>query len=326
MKTKFYGLLLIVLFVFSACSDSSEPVFQPTLTVVGLNETLNQRPEPNQSLGSISVISNIEEISYELIDESLDNALMVDANTGEVFVKDESLYDINNVSSITGEVEVTAGESIGIATITIRLKVSDVIISYFKDVALGFELGNSSEITRKWGSQMKIYVAGTTNSTLMAKLERSINDINTLATDGFSIALVSSQSQSNTYFYFGTKSEYESLFPGTDVGTNWGLFNVWWNSDVINQARIFVDTERPSIAQQESLILEELTQALGLGKDSPKYTNSIFYETSTNGGFATEYSDLDKELVRLLYHPEMTVGLTSTQVDIKLTNILKSEW
>ncbi len=325
MKTKLYSLLVAVL-ILSACSDSSEPIFEPTLTVDGLNETLNERPVANQSLGSINATSNLDEITYELVDQSIDDAFTIDEKTGEVFVKDESLFDINDVTTITGEVEVTSGESVELANINISLKVSQDLITYFQDVALGFELGSASEITRKWGSAMKIYVDGSTNATLLAKLNRSIDDINELATDGFSVELVSSESQSNTYFYFGTKEEYESLFPGTDIGTNWGQFNVWWNSNVINRARIFVDTQRPNTSQQESLILEELTQALGLGKDSPKYTNSIFYETSTNGGFNTEYSDLDRELVRLLYHPDMTVGLGSTQVEIKIKSIIKSEW
>ncbi len=32
------------------------------------------------------------------------------------------------------------------------------------------------------------------------------------------------------------------------------------------------------------------------------------FETAGDGGFATEYSDLDKEVIGLLYHPEMAVG------------------
>ena len=34
------------------------------------------------------------------------------------------------------------------------------VISYFKDIALGFEYGTSSEITRKWCSDLKIFVGG----------------------------------------------------------------------------------------------------------------------------------------------------------------------
>ncbi|MEJ2005427.1 MAG: hypothetical protein P8X57_10775, partial [Cyclobacteriaceae bacterium] len=33
-------------------------------------------------------------------------------------------------------------------------------ISYFKEIALGFEFGTASEITRKWRIPMQIYVGG----------------------------------------------------------------------------------------------------------------------------------------------------------------------
>ena len=33
-------------------------------------------------------------------------------------------------------------------------------ISYFKEIALGFEFGNASNITRKWSSELKIFVKG----------------------------------------------------------------------------------------------------------------------------------------------------------------------
>ena len=32
------------------------------------------------------------------------------------------------------------------------------VINYLKDVALGFEFGNASSITRKWNSELKIFV------------------------------------------------------------------------------------------------------------------------------------------------------------------------
>ena len=34
------------------------------------------------------------------------------------------------------------------------------VISYFKEIALGFEFGTSSDITRKWCSDLKIFVGG----------------------------------------------------------------------------------------------------------------------------------------------------------------------
>ncbi|MEM8894907.1 MAG: DUF2927 domain-containing protein, partial [Bacteroidota bacterium] len=198
------------------------------------------------------------------------------------------------------------------------------VISYFKEVALGFEGGTSSEITRKWNAPMRIFMDGETTSTIERKVEQVVNEINAMATDGFNIEFVDRNDLSNCYIYFGKASDFISLFPDSNdqIGSNFALFRVWWNNNFINQARIFIDTERPTPEQQESLIMEEITQTLGLGKDSPRFPNSIFYETATRGGFVTEYADIDRELIRLLYHPQMRVGLNDNQVDTVLKEIL----
>ena len=52
--------------------------------------------------------------------------------------------------------------------LTIELNEYDLeVISYFKEIALGFEHGEVSEITRKWNSTMKIFIGG--NSVILAK-------------------------------------------------------------------------------------------------------------------------------------------------------------
>ncbi|MEL6718854.1 MAG: DUF2927 domain-containing protein [Bacteroidota bacterium] len=199
-------------------------------------------------------------------------------------------------------------------------------IDYFKEVALGFENGGVPEITRRWNAPMKIFIDGNPSEKNMAKVIEAMTIINSLQTlDDFYVELVEEENLSNCYLFFGSALEFEMMFSGVTVGSNYGNFYVWWQSNNINRARIFVDTDRANEEQQESLILEEITQALGLGKDSPKYTNSIFYETPTNGGFATEYSEIDKELIRLLYHPAMSVGLNAAQVDRVLRNILEND-
>lgn len=155
----------------------------------------------------------------------------------------------------------------------------------------------------------------------------TIAQLNELIEATTSIRIVTDTLQSNAYIYFGTASEFIDLFPDMSglLTNNVGYFNVWWNSNVINRARIFVDTQRINFQQQRSLIKEELTQSLGMGKDSPLYPTSIFYETATDGGFATEFSDLDREIIRLLYHPQMTVGLSLAQARAVIVSVYNQE-
>ncbi|WP_462250701.1 DUF2927 domain-containing protein [Ekhidna sp.] len=324
MKLKILSLAILTVLI-NACGDG-ESALEANLIVENFNASLTERPSDNQVIGNLIVTTNIDDVKYEIINQSIDDALSIDNSTGQIIVKDADLFDINVRDNIQAEVEVTGGDILQIAEVSVDLSLPEITIDYFKDIALGFENGGASEITRKWKTTMKIFIDGSPSSTLTTKVQQTVDDINELATDGFSVEIVQSQSQSNCYMYFGTASEFEALFPGSDVGTNFAIFNVWWNSDVINEARIFIDTERPTISQQLSVVLEEITQVLGLGKDSPRFSNSIFYETQTNGGFATQYSDVDRELVRLLYHPDMEIGLNSIAVDTKLRSIIRNEW
>ena len=197
------------------------------------------------------------------------------------------------------------------------------VISYFKEVALGFENGGT-EITRKWQSNMYIFIDGDVNNRLINKLELIINEINSLATDGFKIELTEDPKFANNYIFFGRASDFNSLFSGDPdlIWSSFGQYSVWHNNNIIYKARIFIDTHRSTLDQQKSLIVEELTQSLGLGKDSPRYPTSVFYETRLDGGFAQNYSEIDKDLIRLLYHPKMQVGLNSYMVDELLREIL----
>ena len=85
---------------------------------------------------------------------------------------------------------------------------------------------------------------------------------------------------------------------------------------------MYVDTYRTNITQAKHLLREEFTQSLGLARDSDKYLNSIFQSSWTE---TLSYTDLDKDLIRLLYHPKMSTGLDADAVDGVLSEILLSE-
>jgi len=199
------------------------------------------------------------------------------------------------------------------------------VISYFKEIALGFEFGSSSELTRKWCSEMKIFIGGDTNPNLLNELNKIIGEIEDLSTDDFSIEIVSDSVKSNYYLYFGKGEDYANLFPSQSsyVNSNWGLFSIWWNSvNCLNRGHMYVDIYRADDKGQKHLLREELTQSLGLAKDSNKYQNSIFQSSWTT---TTSFSQIDKDVIRLLYHPEMQNGLKEFEVDVLLRSILLSE-
>lgn len=199
------------------------------------------------------------------------------------------------------------------------------VIDYFKDVALGFEFGNASAITRKWNTPMKVYVGGTPTSELITELDDIVKEITPLITDGFSIEMVSDSLQSNYYVFFGSGAAYADVFPPASnyISNNWGLFFINWNGqNQLNSGSMYVDIERADLNAQKHFLREEFTQSLGLAKDSSQYPLSIFQSAWTT---TTTYAPIDRSLVRLLYHPQVTSGLNAMEVEKVLTAILISE-
>jgi hypothetical protein len=64
------------------------------------------------------------------------------------------------------------------------------VITYFQEVALGFEFGSAPEVTYKWQAEMKIFVGGNPGTALSNELEAIISEINSLTTDGFRISII----------------------------------------------------------------------------------------------------------------------------------------
>ena len=199
------------------------------------------------------------------------------------------------------------------------------VIDYFKDIALGFEFGNASMITRKWQSDLTVFLGGQPPSELRAELQNITGEINTLATDGFKVVISDDSLVSNFYIFFGSGTDYAEKFPSQSnlVSSNWGLFSVFWNGqNQLNSGHMYVDIVRASTTEQKHLLREEFTQSLGLARDSPLYIESIFQSAWTT---TSEYATIDADLIRLLYHPKMSVGLNADRVEEVLKDILANE-
>lgn len=199
------------------------------------------------------------------------------------------------------------------------------IIAYFDKVALGFEFGGASEITRKWVDDMRIFVGGEQNQELKNELEKIVAELNELATDGFEVKVVQDSITSNFYLFLGPGEDYADLYPSQSdkISGNFGLFSVFWDgNNNINRGHMYVDTHRAQGDAQKHLLREELTQSLGLARDAPDYQESIFQQDFTT---TTSYATIDKYLIRLLYHPKMMSGLDEMKANDVLTEILLEE-
>lgn len=176
---------------------------------------------------------------------------------------------------------------------------SEETIEYFKEVAYGTEFNGGNEVSR-WNSDMKIFVSGDKKDFLMSELNNIVSELNNII-NPIEIYVVDRIEDANYVIYFCDGKTYADIEPAVRpyINSNWGMFAVS-GGKVITDGTMYVDvTKCPTINSQKHLLREELTQSLGLKRDSYRYENSIFYQVWSE---TTEYSPIDIELIEMLYN------------------------
>ncbi len=179
------------------------------------------------------------------------------------------------------------------------------VLTYFLEIALGAEYGDDSPIIHKWKTDLAIEVLGDPTAEDRHTLNQVISELNELIG---SRKLGLAQEKSNVAIHFVPVARFSAIEPDYVAG-NYGFFSVWvrrWNA--IYKANILIASD--SVISQEErshLIREELTQTLGLFNDSHNYPDSLFYEPWTD---LTEYADIDREIIKLLYRDAVDVGMS----------------
>ncbi len=174
---------------------------------------------------------------------------------------------------------------------------------YFLDIAFGPEYyvsGNkcleANPYLHKWVSDITIRVQGYPTNEDIETVSSVITQLNDL-TQTIDISLV--EKGGNIQLYFIPENQFVQILPSY-IPTNWGFFWVLWDSKGnIYRSTILIDSSRISQRARNHLIKEEITQSLGLMKDSDEYINSIFYQKYT---YTQSLSTLDTDLVELLYN------------------------
>lgn len=169
---------------------------------------------------------------------------------------------------------------------------------YFKEICLNTENGETSEDVSKWNEDVKIYVHGYCPDYMITELDNIVSELNDLI-NPINIEVVSDKSEANTFLFLGSAGGFQQEYPimkNRNLNGTGGYFYV--KSDKAYLYVNMLDTDGDVLAQR-SILREEVTQSLGLYNDSWKYPNSIFYQGSNDN---TEYSDLDKEIIQMLYN------------------------
>ena len=171
---------------------------------------------------------------------------------------------------------------------------------YFNKVAYGSEFDGGNSSLKKWNQDINIYVVGDKRDYLMSELNDIVSELNGLIST-ININIVDNESDANFFILFGSQQDYNN-YDSESIGYtehNQGLF-IAYGGENLTKATMYVDIERTStIDGKKHLLREELTQSLGLCNDSYDYPESIFYQGWTE---TTEYADIDKELIQMLYN------------------------
>lgn len=202
------------------------------------------------------------------------------------------------------------------------------ISNSFLEVGLGAEHGKSHNLNlRKWNKPLRIYVEHQIGDQPLHDqlLDAHISQLVKITT--FDISRVKNKSEANVYYYFTKQSILPSLVQNeldqsvveylhgaiclanvkTDKGNN------------IISAHIFIPVDQARMhGKLVACIVEELTQSLGLIRDSDLVFPSIFNDKTRNALL----TGLDEILLRLLAEDTVKAGMSREELEPILHSIL----
>lgn len=201
-----------------------------------------------------------------------------------------------------------------------KAKYSKEAIEYFLEVALGSEYGNADKVIAKWQGEIRLYVAGEQIEPLNQELRKIIKELNGLMKT-CKIREVSEEDEANLILFLGSRQAYSERYePKAERYNDLGFFYIYPNEvKIFERGSLYINTEQMLANDTRFHFLrEELTQSLGLMNDSFKYADSIFYQ---KWSLTSSFSALDKQIIEMLYLPQVKAGMNAQEVKRVLENI-----
>lgn len=194
------------------------------------------------------------------------------------------------------------------------LAVEDVI-RYFNEVCLDAEFVNNGDPSKvqKWVQPIGYQILGTPTEKDREVLTGFASWLNTV--EGFPGMTESEVGNLKIHFY--GKTEFEDLMGSNFTGTDGGV-TFWYNGRGEIYEEIIGYRTDISQAVRNSVILEEIYNGLGPIQDTDLRKDSIIYSGYTTPQSLTE---VDKLILKLLYHPDIKCGMNATQCEAVIRKI-----
>lgn len=191
------------------------------------------------------------------------------------------------------------------------------VIRYFNEVCLDAEFTNSGDPSylQKWAVPICYWVYGEPTAEDIAVLSDFRDWLNTL--EGFpGMAEAENEWTANLRIHFCTQEEMLTLMGENFTGMD-GAVTFWYDNDEIYDAIICIRTDLTQ-ELRNSVLLEELYNGLGPIQDTSLREDSIIY-----AGYSEpqELTEVDRLLLRLLYHPALQCGMTAAECETAIREL-----
>jgi hypothetical protein len=212
-------------------------------------------------------------------------------------------------------------------------------LNYFKKLV---QINNENSGYIKWNSEIRVYFHElnrnnlTANNTIFEsdyvelknEFTQIINELNTWI-EPINISFVNQVEEANFEVFVGSVNDCKLLDPSMrfTLAKNWGIQHSQLSFDgkEILKSGVFIDLYRaPNLRIKKRLLRKKIAQALGFFHEIEDTKESVFY---TGFSEQTNFTDLDKELIQLLYNKdlfediELRTGLIDTpknQISVKV--------
>lgn len=182
--------------------------------------------------------------------------------------------------------------------------ISKAGLSYFFTVALGAEYGSTARFVARWTKPVvTVRLHGKVDTRSRGCLNKVVADFNALTA---TTDLRLTTDPADIEVHIAPVSRFRSLVKSYVRGNDGYVSTRWSTAGTIVRATVLIRSSGISDRTRCHLIREELTQGMGLLRDSGRYWNSIFqidYDAKP-----VTYSKIDKEVIRLLYSGALQPG------------------
>ncbi|WP_350285740.1 cadherin repeat domain-containing protein [uncultured Croceitalea sp.] len=140
MKTIYVVVLLCGAIILNSCSkDDNQP-----FSLSSVNVTITENPESGDLLGKVGE-GNSSDFTFSITSSSPPGAFKIDAQTGQMYVADKSLFDYEQFIQLSASISATNGTETTNGDFTVALENIDDILFYLNDAKQAYENANQNE-------------------------------------------------------------------------------------------------------------------------------------------------------------------------------------